>query len=176
MLITPATPSISRRTGGSTTIRLATVLRALLKIARDSGVTLLIENEHDCYMSTGTETAAFLEKLAPEGLRAVWDPGNAFCGSDEAPYPTGYEAIRPYVAHVHLKDPIRKADGGVGFVAMGDGEVDWVGQFRALKADGYNGVVSLETHYVPEGGTAEEGTRATFKGLKSVIEKAGESA
>ena len=126
-------------------------------------------------MSTGTETAAFMARLAPEGLRAVWDPGNAFCGSDEAPYPTGYEAMKPYVAHVHLKDPVRKPDGEVGWVAMGSGEVDWVGQLRALKSDGYTGILSIETHYAPQGGTPEEGTRETLGGLKSVIERAGDA-
>ena len=30
---------------------------------------------------------------------------------------------------------------------MGDGIIDWVGQFKALKRDGYRYAVSLETHW-----------------------------
>jgi sugar phosphate isomerase/epimerase len=38
---------------------------------------------------------------------------------------------------------------------MGRGIVDWVGQFKALKRDGYRSAVSLETHW-DGGGTAEQ--------------------
>ena len=58
--------------------------------------------------------------------------------------------------------------------------LDWVGQFKALKRDGYHYAVSLETHW--HGGKAdpaigmgipEASTRASMKGMKEALAKAG---
>jgi sugar phosphate isomerase/epimerase len=160
----PTTPEIADR--------IEELFHEPLRIARRSGVTLLLENEHDCYMSAGVETASFLARLSNEGLRAVWDPGNAYCGGETRPYPDGYEAIRPYVAHIHLKDPKKGPDGKIGFVPMGQGDVDYVGHLKALNREGYSGVLSIETHYIPEGGTPEQGTYETLQGLRQLLRQA----
>ncbi len=55
---------------------------------------------------------------------------------------------------------------------MGQGVVDWVGQLKALKRDGYRYAVSLETHW-RGAGTPEASTRVSMKGLKEALEKAG---
>ena len=47
------------------------------------------------------------------------------------------------------------------WVAMGRGIVDWLGQFKALKRDGYRNAVSLETHW-RGAGTPEESTRQSW--------------
>lgn len=139
-----------------------------LRIAREAGVTLLLENEHDCYMSTGEETAQLLSVLAPEGLRAVWDPGNAY-RAGETPYPNGYDALKPYIVHIHLKDLKRTEDGGWKWVPMGEGDIDYLGHLKALNHDGYTGVLSLETHYRPENGSPEEGSAETLQSLRTLI-------
>jgi len=48
---------------------------------------------------------------------------------------------------------------------MGRGIIDWVGQFKALKRDGYHFAVSLETHW-RGAGTPEESTRQSWAGMK----------
>ncbi len=57
-------------------------------------------------------------------------------------------------------------------MAMGRGMIDFVGQFRALKRDGYRGAVVLETHW-RGAGTPEESTRQSMAGLKEQLRKAG---
>jgi sugar phosphate isomerase/epimerase len=52
---------------------------------------------------------------------------------------------------------------------MGKGVIDWLGQFRALKKDGYAGAVSLETHWRLTGGTPEESTRQSLAGMKELL-------
>ena len=136
--------------------------------AEEAGVILALENEHACYLGTGEETARVLRAVNSPALKAVWDPGNAFCAG-ETPYPDGYEAIREFVAHVHLKDPVRTA-GGFEFVRMGEGAIDYMGQLRALEAGGYKDFLSLETHYKP-GGVAENGSRECFVSLKEMLAK-----
>ncbi len=55
---------------------------------------------------------------------------------------------------------------------MGKGVIDWVGQFQALKRDGYHYAVSLETHW-RGAGSAEESTRQSWAGMKNVLQSAG---
>ncbi len=140
-----------------------------LAMAEKAGKILALENEHACYLGTGVETAEVLRKVNSPWLRAVWDPGNAFC-LNEIPYPDGYNAIRDFIVHVHIKDAYRDKNGKPVFTLVGKGEIDYAGQFKALKADGYNGWISLETHWKPEGGSKEEGSRQCLLALKNFIE------
>ncbi len=140
-----------------------------IKVAEAEGVTLVLENEHACYIGTGSEAARVLSALDSPSVRACWDPGNAFAAG-EIPFPAGYEEVRPFVAHVHVKDGVIAPDGQTRqWCVIGEGEIDYDGQFDALRRDGYTGYVSLETHYVPEGGTPEEGSRACLAALRRFI-------
>ncbi len=49
---------------------------------------------------------------------------------------------------------------------------DYVGQFRALRKNGYAGVLSLETHW-RGGGSPEESTRRSMAGMKTLLGRAG---
>ncbi len=135
--------------------------------AAEAGVILGLENEHACYLGTGVETARVVAAVNSPGLKVVWDPGNAFCAGED-PFPVGYEAMKPYLIHVHVKDAVRDENGKVSFVRIGDGEIDYAGQFRALKADGYDGYISLETHFKP-GGSSEDGSRVCLAALNEML-------
>ena len=52
------------------------------------------------------------------------------------------------------------------------GLIDWAGQFRALKQDGYRFAVSLETHW-NGGGSPEESSRKSWAGMKRLLEETG---
>ena len=139
-----------------------------VRYAEDNGIVLLLENEHSCYLGTGVETAKFLARINSPALRAIWDPGNAFF-ADEKPFPDGYNAIRNYVEHVHVKDAELLASGKKRFIVIGEGEIDYKGHFEALSTDGYSGYLSLESHYHPFGGTPEEGSRLCLQGLNKLL-------
>jgi sugar phosphate isomerase/epimerase len=49
--------------------------------------------------------------------------------------------------------------------------IDWAGQFKALKRDGYHFAVSLETHW-RGGGTPEESSRKSWAGMKKLLQEA----
>jgi sugar phosphate isomerase/epimerase len=71
---------------------------------------------------------------------------------------------------VHVKDAAPHPETGEPqWVELGTGRVDMLGQLQALKEDGYQGVVSLENHYTPAGGTPEEGVRQSFAGLQRMV-------
>jgi sugar phosphate isomerase/epimerase len=160
--------------------RIAEAFAAPVALAAQEGVTLVLENEHACMIGSGAEAAHLLAKVNSPHLKACWDPGNAFSLGERA-YPDGYEAVRPWVAHVHVKDGnmVDTPDHGkqARFCVLGEGEIDYAGQFAALERDGYQGYVSLETHYVPQHGsgpdgrgTPEDGSRPCLAYLRKVAD------
>lgn len=151
---------------------LIAALEPSVRRAEDAGIVLGLENEHACLLGTGREVAVLLKAIDSPSLRAVWDPGNAyFLG--ERPYPEGYEAVRDYLCHVHVKDAAPGADRKPHWTAVGAGEIDFAGQFRALVQDGYQGMLSLEAHYQPVGGDPELGSRLSLVGMLRIMEEAG---
>jgi L-ribulose-5-phosphate 3-epimerase len=141
--------------------------------AGEKGVILVLENELACNTATGAEAAALLSAVKSPNLLLNWDPGNA-ATHDEKPYPDGYDLLpKDRIGHCHCKDTVKKADGkGYEWAAMGRGSIDWTGQFRALKKDGYRLAVSLETHW-GGAGTPEESTRQSWAGMKKELQEAG---
>ncbi|OFX14290.1 MAG: hypothetical protein A2Z18_10855 [Armatimonadetes bacterium RBG_16_58_9] len=146
-----------------------------VKYAEDSDVVLLMENEHACYLGTGRDTARMLARFNSPALRAVWDPGNAFMAGEKA-FPDGYETIRNYVDHVHVKDAELLASGKRRFILVGEGEIGYKEQFEALRSDGYNGCISLETHYAPFAGTKEQSSRLCLQALNVLLALDGGSS
>lgn len=139
-------------------------------IAEREGVTLLLENEHACYLGTGAETARVLAEINSPAVRAVWDPGNAFMAGEEA-FPAGYEAIKDFMVHIHVKDAaFITEENKLKWTVVGEGSVDWVGQIAALRADQYDGYLSLETHYNGKG-NKEASSRACLDGLFRLLDE-----
>ncbi len=143
--------------------------REPVRLAGHEGIILVMENDFECNLGTGSEAAGFIDEIGSPNLRLLWDPGNAYFVG-ETPYPSGYSLARHLVAHVHLKDAVRDATTGKArWVALGSGEVDLLGQLGALRADGYSGVLAMENHYTPPGGSKEDGVRESFRGLQRLI-------
>lgn len=148
--------------------RIVELFQRPLERARECGIRLLLENEFACYLGTGVETARVLKQIDSPELAAVWDPGNAYYAG-ERPYPDGYRAIKPWVAHVHVKDAVRGPDGKTQFVKVGEGQVDYPGQIEELRADGYQGVLSLETHYSKEDGGKAGASEESLRSLAAMV-------
>lgn len=140
-------------------------------IAKEASMTLGFENVRSCYGNSGQNTREIVEAVNSPVLKVVWDPGNSYVSSATA-YPEGYEAVKPFIVHLHLKDAkiIDREVGLTSWEAIGAGEVDYVGQMRALIEDGYDGLASLETHWHPEEMSREESSRISLAGLMQIID------
>jgi len=139
--------------------------------AGKKGITLTLENEFACNTATGAEAGRLLAAVRDRSLMLNWDAGNATARGEKA-YPDGYGKLpKDRIAHVHCKDVVNKPGGGTDWAPMGGGIIDWVGQFRALKKDGYTGALSLETHW-HGAATPEESTRQSMQGMKELLKKA----
>ncbi len=140
--------------------------------AGQKGMLLVLENEMSCNTATGAEAARVLSAVQSPHLMLNWDPGNA-SERGETPYPDGYDLLpKDRIGHCHCKDAVKKPGGKYSWAAMGGGMIDWTGQFKALKRDGYKFAVSLETHW-RGAGTPEESTRQSWAGMKEELQKAG---
>ncbi len=135
------------------------------------GVTLLLENEPSCNTATGAEAARTLDAVRSPNFKLNWDPGNA-ASVGEVAYPDGYSRLpKARIGYMHCKDVVRGTAGKYEWMKMGGGIIDYVAQYRALKKDGYRGVVSLETHW-RGAGTPEESTRQSMAGMKELLRRA----
>jgi L-ribulose-5-phosphate 3-epimerase len=145
-------------------------LRTAAEKCGRSGMTLVLENEPSCNTGTGSEAAKTLHAIPSPHLMLNWDPGNA-ATLGETPYPNGYNLLpKKRIGHCHCKDAVKTAKG-YDWAPMGSGIIDWAGQFKALKHDGYHFAVSLETHW--RGAvSAEESSRKSWAGMKKLLQEA----
>ena len=138
--------------------------------AGQKGITLVLENEPACNTATGAEAAKVLDAVKSPYLMLNWDPGNA-ATLGETPYPDGYNLLpKDRIGHCHCKDAVKKGKG-YDWAPMGGGIIDWAGQLKALKRDGYHFAVSLETHW-NGGGSPEESSRKSWAGMKKLLQQA----
>lgn len=148
-------------------------LREAARRCAKSDLKLVLENEMSCNTATGKEAAATLAAITEPNFMLNWDPGNAATFADTVPYPSGYEMLpKDRIGHCHAKSVVRKPEGKWEWAPVGQGVVDWVGQLKALKRDGYRYAVSLETHW-RGAGSAEASTRVSMAGLKKCLAEAG---
>lgn len=130
--------------------RAASHFEKLAGIVRGTGIRIGIENEASCIMGNAVETAEFWRHLSDvDAAMLVWDPCNClYLDGDEDPCGESFEAVAGLVGHVHIKDAARTGTKAAQkCVEIGAGQLDFPSHFRALKARGYRGWVTLETHW-----------------------------
>jgi sugar phosphate isomerase/epimerase len=145
-------------------------LRAAAAKAEKQGIILVLENEPACNTATAHESVKVLNAVRSKSFMLNWDPGNA-AASGEIAYPDGYNLLpKERIGHCHCKDVVKK-DSKFDWAPMAGGIIDWAGQFKALKRDGYHFAVSLETHW-HGAGTPEDSSRKSWAGMKKLLQEA----
>ena len=112
-------------------------IEALLAATPETNVSVLLEVHGD--FNTVPALAPILEHFKNEprfGL--IWDIAHSHTAYGEN-WPVFYEAIAPYVRHVHIKDA-----HGDRLTLPGEGDIPIVPIVRQLAKDGYTGACSLE--------------------------------
>jgi sugar phosphate isomerase/epimerase len=148
---------------------IVTALDGLARQAQPRGLLIGLENEHACNVGTAAETARVLKAVSHPALGVIWDPANALVAG-EVPYPDGYRLLEPArIIHVHAKDC--DVHGHVPtWGPLGEMSVDWVGQLHALRRDGYQGWISLETHWPGPGGDKRQASVICGMNLKKLVD------
>jgi sugar phosphate isomerase/epimerase len=165
-------PAKSPAAGGATpthTRWTADALARAVEIASGAGIRLALEIEWECAVATRAEAAEVVAAMPADGLGIVWDPGNEARFAGAAP-PAGVDpVVAQRIAHVHVKDAGVNGD----WTRVGEGLVDWRAELRTLAAAGYDGLLSLETHYqLPQGGLPAA-TRESAAALRAIAADEG---
>ena len=153
-----------------------TLIAPALDVARGAGVTLVVETGNGTMVNSNYTARKLIDDLdAKDVLKVLWDPANN-CWCHERAFPDGYEEVRGgYLGHLHIKDvQVDTPRATLEVRELGKGQL--ADQFRpmaaALRADGYDGVISLESVYHPGNGDFEEGFRCSIGLFKEIFEDA----
>ena len=148
--------------------RAVAALRGLADQAAEHGLTIALENEHACNIATGAETAQVLKAIDHPNFKVIWDPANAYVAGENA-YPDGYRLLPvDRIVHVHAKDCTLVNRQPV-WGPLGECDLDWKGQIRALREDGYRGYISLETHWQGPNGDKHLASTICGRNLKALV-------
>ena len=143
------------------------------ELARAEGVTLVVETGNGTMVNSNYTARKLIDDCdAKDVLKVLWDPANN-CWCHERAFPDGYEEVRDgYLGHVHIKDvQVDTPRATLEVRRMGEGQL--ADQFQpmadALRADGYDGVISFESVYHPGNGDFEAGFRQCIGLFKEIF-------
>jgi L-ribulose-5-phosphate 3-epimerase len=146
--------------------RVVEQIQRALDVARQQEITLLVENEYDCNIATGEETAKLFKAIPDRRLMHNWDPCNSYEMGEE-PFPKVWNQLNhSRISHIHLKDA-----AGKKWEPIGAGKIDFAGQFHALKRISYSGTLSLETRYRDALQDPYASSVQSMNGLVNVLKK-----
>jgi len=149
-------------------------LQALVSIAAELDLQLLLENEKGLVGDTPERCLKLLQAVDSPRLKFIWDPANFVqCGAAEQ-VEQWWDSLYPYTAYIHIKDA-RLADAAVTPAGEGDGQVKKL--LEGLHASGYEGILSLEPHLVEarhsSGFSGADGMKGAVKALRKLMAEVG---
>ena len=152
---------------------MAPMIAPAVELARVEGITLVVETGNGTMVNSNYTARKLIDALdAKDVLKVLWDPGNN-CWCHERAYPDGYAEVRDgYLGHIHIKDvQVDTPRATLEVREMGKGQLGPLFQpmADALRADGYDGVISFESVYHPGNGDFEAGFRACIGTFKSIF-------
>lgn len=132
--------------------RVAGHMRELFELASSTGVRVGIENESSCLIGSGEEVLQLLPHLPVTGGGIIWDPCNVlYVEGAGRPVTDAFARMLPRIIHIHMKDAVRRDAPGEPLraepVPVGLGDVNWRGHLAEIGRSGYQGLLSLETHW-----------------------------
>ena len=151
----------------------APLVAPAVELARAEGVTLVVETGNGTMVNSNYTARRLIDDLgAKDTLKVLWDPANN-CWCHERAWPDGYDEVKDgYLGHVHIKDvQVDTPRATLEVRRMGEGQL--ADQFQpmadALRADGYDGVISFESVYHPGNGNFEDGFRLSIDRFKALF-------
>lgn len=120
--------------------------RELAKLAADADIVLLHENCEGWGGTSPDNARAFMESVNHPNVRYLFDIGNTVSyGLPTLPF---YEAVKPFIAYVHVKDARRNPAGAKSnaFTYPGQGDALVREILGDLLRTGYTAGVSIEPH------------------------------
>ncbi len=148
------------------------IIEPSIRLAEKEDVQLIVETGNGNMINSAWTARKLIDDLGTDRLKVLWDPANA-CFCHEPMWPDGYEALKGgYLGHVHIKDvQVDTPKATLEVRPMGQGQL--ADQFQpaadAMRADGYDGVISYESVYHPGNSNYEEGFRSCIGKFKEIF-------
>ena len=117
----------------------------IAQICQKYDIICVIEADPSVHSNTPHKTAELVKTIDSPYIKVLFDPGNEVWVNEKAS-DDAYMAVKPYLAHIHIKDA-DIIDGKPDGVKIGAGLVDYKTLFARLIDDEYCGNAMLETHY-----------------------------
>ena len=118
------------------------MLKPVAEHAEKEGVLLLIEPEPDLLIETADQFLELMQHIDSPAIGLNFDIGHFYCVGDE-PAPTVHR-LAPHIRHFHLEDIA--ATRVHHHLIPGEGAIDFAATFRAIRAIGYTGWVTIELY------------------------------
>ena len=152
---------------------MAPMIAPAVELAKSEGITLVVETGNGTMVNSNYTARKLIDELdAKDTLKVLWDPANN-CWCHERAFPDGYDAVKDgYLGHVHIKDVFVDTPRATLEVRrMGEGQLaeQFPPMATALRADGYDGVISFESVYHPGNGDFEAGFRLCIERFKEIF-------
>ena len=151
----------------------APLIAPAVDLVRSEKLKLVVETGNGTMVNSNFTARKLIDELDAAGvLKVLWDPANN-CWCHERAFPEGYEELQGgHLGHLHIKDVLVDTPRATLEVRrLGEGQLG--DQFepiaRALRADNYDGVISLESVYHPGNGNFEEGFRLCVDKFKKIF-------
>ena len=148
--------------------RALAALKELAKDAEKAKVSIGVENVWNKLLLSPLEMRDFVDKIGSEYVGAYFDVGNVLVSG----YPQHWiKILGERIKKIHVKDFSTAVGNITGFNNVLEGDVNWIAVRDALRAIGYNDVVTAEVggyKTLPELGIrhAGEALKRIFKGAR----------
>ena len=153
--------------------KLLKLLESPVKLAEEKNINLVLETGNNAMVPSAWLGKKLIDDVGSDRLRILWDPANSLY-ANEPTYPDGWEALKDgYIGHFHIKDAkVNMPHAHVEFCEMGKGDMAPYLEPLAneMKLNNYNGYISLESVYRPDGGSFEDGYRASLPKFKQLFD------
>lgn len=148
-------------------------LAPVLEKCKQLGKTLALET-HGNNFATGKALKELASNFDYE-VKVNYDTGNVIFYGDTSPY-DDLEASVDQVAFIHLKDKLGE-NKEWNFPAIGNGNIDFNRIFHTLEQAYFNGPISVEIEFTPEGPSSlrevDAAVKQSFDYLKQILDGEG---
>lgn len=156
-------------------------LGEMIRLAQDSGIVLLHENEKEIYGDVASRCWDLMTQLGCEHFAATYDFSNFVqCEEDNA---VAWPLLKPYVRYFHLKDSLYSAGSRVRDLGhevtgnahrpLGEGDGKALSILQEADAAGFQGYLSIEPHLGDEYGlSGHEKFAAAAKAAQALVAQA----